>query len=55
LNSIKVHGFKSFDNFEMEFTPLTAGVNVDGQSNLCDAWQLLAQLAQVALKTAFSE
>jgi predicted ATPase len=55
LNSIKVHGFKSFDNFEMEFTPLTAGVNADGKSNLCDAWQLLVRLAQVDLKKALSE
>ncbi|GAL93827.1 hypothetical protein N44_03579 [Microcystis aeruginosa NIES-44] len=41
----------------MEFTPFTvvAGVNADGKSNLCDAWQLLVRLAQVDLKKALSE
>lgn len=41
----------------MEFTPLTviAGVNASGKSNLFDALQLLARLAETDLKTAFSE
>jgi predicted ATPase len=41
----------------MVFTPLTvvAGVNASGKSNLFDALQLLARLAEVDLKTAFSE
>jgi len=57
ITYIKIHGFKSFHNFEMEFTPLTvvAGVNASGKSNLFDALQLLARLAEVDLKTAFSE
>jgi predicted ATPase len=57
ITYIKIHGFKSFDNFEMVFTPLTvvAGVNASGKSNLFDALQLLARLAEVDLKTAFSE
>jgi AAA15 family ATPase/GTPase len=56
ITYIKIHGFKSFHNFEMEFTPLTvvAGVNASGKSNLFDALQLLARLAEVDLKTAFS-
>jgi predicted ATPase len=57
ITYIKINGFKSFYNFEMEFTPLTviAGVNASGKSNLFDALQLLARLAQTDLKTAFSE
>lgn len=57
ITYIKIHGFKSFHNFEMVFTPLTvvAGVNASGKSNLFDALQLLARLAEVDLKTAFSE
>lgn len=57
ITYIKIHGFKSFHNFEMEFTPLTvvAGVNASGKSNLFDALQLLARLAEVDMKTAFSE
>jgi predicted ATPase len=57
ITYIKIHGFKSFHNFEMEFTPLTvvAGVNASGKSNLFDALQLLTRLAEVDLKTAFSE
>lgn len=57
ITYIKIHGFKSFHNFEMVFTPLTvvAGVNASGKSNLFDALQLLTRLAEVDLKTAFSE
>jgi predicted ATPase len=41
----------------MEFTPLTviAGVNASGKSNLFDALQLLASLAETDLKTAFRQ
>jgi predicted ATPase len=57
LTYIKINGFKSFQNFEMTFTPLTviAGVNASGKSNLFDALQLLSRLAETDLKTAFSE
>lgn len=57
LTYIKINGFKSFHNFEMEFTPLTviAGVNASGKSNLFDALMLLSRLAEVDLKTAFGE
>ncbi len=57
ITRIKIDGFKSFYNFEMEFTPFTvlAGVNASGKSNLFDALQLLSRLAEVDLKTAFSE
>lgn len=56
ITYIKINGFKSFQNFEMEFSPLTviAGTNASGKSNLFDALQLLSSLAEVDLKTAFS-
>lgn len=49
ITYIKIHGFKSFHEFEMEFSPLTviAGTNASGKSNLFDALQLLAKLAEV--------
>jgi AAA15 family ATPase/GTPase len=39
ITRIIINGFKSFQNFEMIFTPLTivAGVNASGKSNLFDA------------------
>lgn len=57
ITYIKINGFKSFHNFEMQFTPLTfiAGVNASGKSNLFDALKLLARLAEVELNVAFSE
>jgi predicted ATPase len=55
ITRIKINGFKSFQNFEMAFTPLTivAGANASGKSNLFDALQLLSLLAETDLKTAF--
>lgn len=57
ITYIKINGFKSFQNFEMEFAPLTviAGTNASGKSNLFDALMLLSRLAEVDLKTAFAE
>jgi predicted ATPase len=58
ITYIKINGFKSFHNFEMEFTPLTiiAGTNASGKSNLFDALNLLSRLAESDnLKKAFSE
>ncbi|HMQ60090.1 MAG TPA: AAA family ATPase [Flavilitoribacter sp.] len=57
ITHIKIHGFKTFQNFEMDFTPLTviAGVNASGKSNLFDCLKLLSRLAETDLKTAFSE
>ncbi len=48
ITYIKIDGFKSFQNFEMEFTPLTviAGTNAAGKSNLFDALKLLSSLAE---------
>jgi len=57
ITYIKINGFKSFRNFEMEFAPLTviAGANASGKSNLFDALHLLSRLAETDLKTAFQE
>lgn len=56
ITRIAIDGFKSFRNFQMEFSPLTviAGANASGKSNLFDALHLLSRLAEVDLKTAFS-
>ncbi len=56
ISYIKINGFKSFFNFEMEFTPLTiiAGANASGKSNLFDALALLSDLAETDnIKKAF--
>jgi predicted ATPase len=58
LTYIKINGFKSFHNFEMEFSPFTviAGTNASGKSNLFDALKLLSRLAESdSLKKAFKE
>lgn len=58
ITYIKIDGFKSFRNFEMEFTPLTvvAGANASGKSNLFDALKLISRLAETDnLKKAFNE
>lgn len=58
ITYIKINGFKSFHNFEMEFMPFTviAGVNASGKSNLFDALKLLSRLAEADnLKKAFKE
>lgn len=58
LTYIKINGFKSFHNFEMEFSPFTviAGANASGKSNLFDALKLLGRLAEADnLKKAFRE
>lgn len=56
ITRIEIDGFKSFRNFQMEFSPLTviAGANASGKSNLFDALHLLSRLAEMELKTAFS-
>jgi predicted ATPase len=58
ITSIEINGFKSFQNFRMDFTPFTviAGANASGKSNLFDALTLLSKLAESdKLKRAFSE
>lgn len=55
LTKIYIHGFKSFHHFEMEFAPFTliAGANGSGKSNLFDALDLLAHMADGTLREAF--
>lgn len=58
ITYLKITGFKSFHNFEMEFTPLTvvAGTNASGKSNLFDALMLLSKLAETDnIKRAFKD
>lgn len=58
ITYLKISGFKSFYDFEMEFTPLTiiAGTNASGKSNLFDALKLLSMLAETDnIKKAFKE
>lgn len=58
ITYIKIDGFKSFQQFEMDFTPLTviAGSNAAGKSNLFDALKLLASLADTdKIQKAFRE
>lgn len=58
ITYIKINGFKSFHNFEMDFMPLTviAGSNAAGKSNLFDALKLLASLADTdKIQKAFRE
>jgi predicted ATPase len=57
ITKIQVNGFKTFNNFIMEFAPLTVivGANASGKSNLFDAMQLLTRIVENDLKTAFSE
>ncbi|WP_373516991.1 AAA family ATPase [Pricia sp.] len=55
ITHVKIDGFKSFVNFEMNFTPFTviAGPNASGKSNLFDALKLLSDLSHTDLKNAF--
>lgn len=58
ITYIKIDGFKSFQDFEMYFTPLTviAGSNAAGKSNLFDALKLLSSLADTdKIQRAFRE
>jgi predicted ATPase len=58
ITYIRVNGFKSFYQFELEFTPFTiiAGTNASGKSNLFDALKLLSTLADTDnIKKAFKE
>ncbi len=56
ITRIEIDGFKTFNNFQMEFSPFTviAGTNASGKSNLFDALRLLSNIAEFDLKTAFN-
>ncbi len=56
IRRIKIDGYKSFKNFEVELSPLSVilGPNASGKSNLLDAIHLLSQLvSRRTLKEAF--
>lgn len=56
IRRIKIDGYKSFKNFEVELAPLSVilGANASGKSNLLDAIYLLSQLvSRRNLKEAF--
>ncbi|MCK9427047.1 MAG: AAA family ATPase, partial [Ignavibacteriaceae bacterium] len=57
ITRIEITGFKTFMDFTMEFSPFTiiAGTNASGKSNLFDALRLLSKLAEMDLRTSFSE
>lgn len=56
LTRIEIDGFKTFRGFELDLQPFNviAGANASGKSNLFDAIQLLARLAESDLRTAAS-
>ncbi len=58
ITHIEIDGFKSFNQFQMDFTPLTviAGTNAAGKSNLFDALRLLSGIAMTdKIQRAFLE
>lgn len=54
LTRIEIDGFKTFDRFGLNLTPFTAivGPNASGKSNLFDALQFLAALAEKDVRSA---
>lgn len=54
LTRIEIDGFKTFENFKLDLRPFTAvvGPNASGKSNLFDAMQLLAALADHDIHSA---
>jgi predicted ATPase len=54
LTRIEIDGFKTFESFELDLRPFTAivGPNATGKSNLFDAMQLLAALADHDIHSA---
>jgi predicted ATPase len=55
ITRLEIDGFKTFNNFTMEFTPFTviAGTNASGKSNIFDALTLLSNLADMDIRSAF--
>lgn len=55
ITRIELDGFKTFQNFALDLSPLQVivGLNGTGKSNLFDALQLLSKLAESDLRTAF--
>ena len=57
LTRIEIDGFKTFEDFHMDFTPFQVilGPNAAGKSNLFDALHLLSRLAGMEVGLAFSK
>ncbi len=57
ITRIEIDGFKTFSDFTMEFTPFTviAGTNASGKSNMFDAFNLLSNLANTDIRSAFRD
>lgn len=57
ITRIEINGFKSFNNFFIEFAPFTlvAGTNASGKSNLFDAMKLMSALAATDLRSALAQ
>ena len=55
ITRLEINGFKTFTAFTMEFTPFTviAGANASGKSNIFDALNLLSNLADTDIRSAF--
>ncbi|MFK7796368.1 MAG: AAA family ATPase [Aureispira sp.] len=56
ITRIKIDGFKSFSDFEVELKPFNVivGANGSGKSNLLDALKLLRDLSKESIAKAFS-
>ena len=57
ITRIELDGFKTFQEFSLNLAPLQVivGANGAGKSNLFDALQLLARLAETDLRSAFQD
>lgn len=57
ITRIKIDGFKSFSDFEVELKPFNVivGANGSGKSNLLDALKLLRNLTEGSIAEAFSK
>lgn len=55
ITRIEIDGFKTFQNFSLDFEPFLAvvGANGAGKSNLFDALALISRLAETDIKIAF--
>jgi predicted ATPase len=57
ITRIEIDGFKTFQNFKLDLSPLQVivGINGAGKSNVFDALHLLTQLVDVDVRSAFQE
>lgn len=57
ITRLEIDGFKTFEDFEIDFMPFTAivGPNASGKSNLFDAIELLAELVSEDVRSAMTK